>query len=772
MQTIIEADYTRPAGVAPAPDLGLTIIADGFHLPFLLDSQGVKYKCGIDKPTIAPIQNTTGGNPVSTYCSYVYCYAIRNLPKVEHTNSAGGLIYPRSNPSPHSIPNRGGMGAVLSIPPSVDPQVTDIFIYRTAAFTDNDEAISAAEAGLLYYVGKMDNVGSANLSFTDGADATSIEQASYDNFTAPMFTNVIYSEPYFYAGGFYKFESDIVVDYSGDISSTTSKFREGLNGKVATLDGISSGGFDGKGRFYFKVINLTTGKLYLDSALTIASPSPSSGSTRITIDGFSNILYRSAPRNPLSWGETEFIGDAIIPKQTGIRVGGGRIVSIADIGSSSTLKVDTIEPSKTFIFNLRATSVEDFTLTRKPINSPFTVDTYQAQVEIPSSEGLQSIVGFDSSSGVFFTTDGLSTSALYPDISKVIDKMVLNSDRANAHVCYDPNNKTVIFFVKTTTFANFANLYNAYCLHIPSMQWSRFLAPDVNCTLRIYDKIAGRYRTLVGSSLGRIGSLDDLSLGEYNTWWVNQTYLTKTIDELMPMEGSTLVFNSNQANQASLAFGSTLTEPDFQSMVGIWAYITTGRDVNVVSNIYDMVRYVARISSVQLVSGKYNFAFDAIYDLVRNRALSTFQPLYNSNHTSFAILVGASYNRISKTYVDTSLRKLGGAVVWKTDYTFGGLVSGGGSFVIRSLKNKANFEFWLNEEIYGCPDFPHLVTTSTLLKDVSQQTDTYRFYVEDPLPVDITTAFTVSYKSVGYIREQVSKMSLRFTRNGSASNNS
>ncbi len=773
MNTIAEGDYTRPAGIATAPDLGLTIIADGLNKPFMLDSQGVKYKCGVGKPIAAPTY-VTAPTATAKYI-YVYCYAIGNLPKIEHTASAGGLIYPRSNPSPISAsmlgPAEASFSMTISLTPSDDPAVTDIFIYRTASFANSTEGekqvIAAAEAGLLFYVGKTKNAGSAPIIYVDTATAVTSEQVSYDNFLAPMFNQVVYVEPYFYAGGISNLKTTVTVDYTGLLVNTGGKWFEGYSGFVAVLDGVTEGGFDSRGRFYFKYINATSGQLCLDVALTVLAPCPSSGSTTISIDGISNLLYRSAPRNPFSWGETEFIGNAIVPKQTGIRVGGGRIVSIAEVSSSSLLKVDTVEPSRSYTFNLRATSTEDFTLTRKPVNSAVSVDAPKAQVEIPSTEGLQAILGFDAVSGVFFTTDGISTSNISPDISKLLSDMTISDRGSNTHTLYDPYTKTVMFFVRVRSFANFANLYVAYCLHLPTKQWTRFFAPDINCTLRVFDPAKGYYRILVGSSKGRIGSLDDRELGAYNTWWVNTQYSGTDIEAIMPLYSSSLSAGTNVASGIS-GVGLVLDINDLAPMVGVWAYITTQKDTTnlpATASTY-IVRYLARISAVGSLGGgsSYQISFDAIYDLIRDRVLTTFQPLIHVSSPAASIYIGASFLSVSKTVTDTSLSKLGRAVVWKTDAQFSSNSSGG--LDVKSNLNRTSFEFWMNEEIAKCPDFQSRVSVSDLVKDESQpQVSSYRFFADDPLPVDILTAFTVSYRSVGYIREQVFRLALKFKNN-------
>lgn len=774
LQTIITSDsgYTTPASVAAAPDLGLTLVADGENLPVLLDRSGITYKCGIDSPANAPVRVSTFTN--SLRVCYVYVYAINSLPKVEHTNAAGGKIYPRSNPSPVSAPMDVNYPTanIIEVQPSPDPQITSIFIYRTDGFIDPAEATDAAKAGLLYFVNEVPNTGSAAIRYSDTVEVISGDAVSYDNFKAPLFSNVVYVEPYFYAGGVNKLRANVFLGFGGEvILQGDDRVSEGRNGSVATFDGVTSGGFDGKGRYYFKRNNSEIGQLYSDAALTQLATCQSQGLTTMTLDGVSNVLYRSAPRNPFAWGETDYIGEAILPKMFGVRVGGGRIVSITEIGSSSSLKVDTVEPRKSFTFNLRATTTTDFIQTRKPVNSTISVNSQRAQIEIPVMDELEALVGVDLFTKTFFSTDGTSVRPITAEILQWLRDLTYQTVGDSVHTLYDPRNNMVSFLVAVSSFANFAKVYMSYCFHLPSKTWYRYIAPDINCSLLVFDQTRQDYRLLVGSSFGRIGSLDDRDLGSYCSWWLNPDgYMgpegLRDISLIMPI--AVKIFHGTNE---IVTISYSMSPSDFSSMVGLWTYITTGYMTTVgqgVSPSDTVCRYIARIGSVtDQGSGSFRVGLDAIYDLIENKQVTVF-PSFNAELFEIFCLgvshLGANYSYIQKTIPDTDMAKPKRLEIWRSSVEYS--LNPVSNFNPVHTSNNIKMEFWLAGKVSGEVDTSAILSTVGLTFDVSPgfsdvgSRRSRRYLTLDPLPIDIVTSYTVSYRVIGYVREQVFRFSL------------
>jgi hypothetical protein len=327
--------------------------------------------------------------------SYRYVYAAqRRYPLIENANAPAGKLGPRSNPSPKAsrhIDAAGTSSLVTVMKDSSRVDVDEIWIYRTAAYATQAEAELDADAGFLNYVGSIANDGSpGTVTYDDNTlTITGNPEVETDNFPAPQFQLCTYDDPYFYGFGNFQFKAPILVTALGVVTLTDAadKWFDGRNGQTVTMEGITTGGFDGYGSYYFKWIDNITAQLCLDAALTQNGPVDFFGTTEITISGKANILYRSKERNPLSWGLTDVIDDVNVPRPYAFTVGGGFGTAIGVVPILNLLKVDTVAPNKTFVFNLNGKGTPQFEGSKREISSDFATSNFWTQFPMKDKSG-------------------------------------------------------------------------------------------------------------------------------------------------------------------------------------------------------------------------------------------------------------------------------------------------------------------------------------------------------------------------------------------------
>lgn len=539
---------------APAPDINLTLRSNGEEPVMVMDSLGQFVRAGIEAPTAAPLTAVVviaaPGFAQPTWLCYRYVYAAtQRYPLVENAVTAGGNQSPRSNSSPSATVNItvANRGVDVTVTKTQRLDITKIWVYRTDFFTTQAEAEQASEEGLLFYVGEVTNDGvPGTVVFHDTIlTVTGNELMETDNFLSEQFWLCLYVPPYFYGFANLPFTAPISVTAAGIVTltnpwSTTNrtgdKWFEGRNAQVVTMEGITTGGFDGYGSYYFKWLTSTTAQLCLDLQLLQNGPVNYTGTTNITIKGPAANLYRSKPNNPFSWGEVVIINEIAVPQPWVRRVGGGQGTAMTVVPVLNLLKLDTEGPNKTYTYNLKAQGTDEFDLTKQEISSDYSVSNHWSQFPAKTANGDSLVWFLDNKFCVVCESDGANNRDVSSAVYESVRGLSTNaSDRLFSHGCYDPRTQLSLVWVTTQgpvgTFGEFAlpirnltinNTTLAY--HHPTNTWSLLDYKGVLCSAPYLDRDTNQQMTLIGTESGRIGKMFEPEVtavapyGRYANW--------------------------------------------------------------------------------------------------------------------------------------------------------------------------------------------------------------------------------------------------------------
>lgn len=512
---------------ASAPNLDLTLRSNGEEKVQIMDSYGQFTQAGFDPPTLAPTLSLGGGGGLANgWVGYIYVYAAKfRYPLVDAGTSAGGSIAPRSNPSPSgNIQVVGGPKHVLVVCGTTTRQdVSHIWIYRTLTFPTQQEAIDNANAGTAFYIGEVIN--DPNVPTVQFDDSITVggtgEECDTDNFTAPQFRVCAYFDPYFYGFGNDPLTLACTLAIDGSfamIASDATKIFSGRNGQPISFQGITSGGFDGHGNYYYLQTSDYGGRIMIDSALTVYGTPEFTGDTFVTFKGQSNILYRSKEHNPLAWGTTDVVANIRIPHLYAFRIGGGQGKAIAIIANLNLLKLDTEGPSISYVLNLRLAGTDSFESSKRELSRNFAVANHFTQFSTQTPNGNTVLWGYDFKSFAILQCDGTNQ---IPISDKVYDTLRTLTDSEFNHAIYDDKTELACFWFSIHNIGfnlnNFAVLY-----HVPTGNWTFLDDTDVSCSATIWDSVADTNKTIVGTSTGLVGQA---FVGGFN-WFSNSQFWT------------------------------------------------------------------------------------------------------------------------------------------------------------------------------------------------------------------------------------------------------
>ncbi len=746
---------------ASAPDLNLTLFSDGENHPKLIDSLGRVFPCGITAPTEAPTitDTATGTFTNAVYCCYRYCYATTKVALAESEVAAGGEIWPRSNPSPRSAgykPASNARKLVATVNYSQESLVDKILIYRTDFFDTAALAETAADAGQLTWVGTIPNYNVVGTTqFTETDPVVGGEDLVIDNYVAPIFRHVCYVEPYFYAGGNDDFLAEVSITYTGLVTITDdSVWREGRNGQFAKFDGIDSGGVDASGSYYFKRLSDTTAQVYSDATLATVASLPMQGDTRIRIFGNANILYRSKARNPLAWGTTDVVDDVNVPKVFNIRVGGGHITAISQLNGANLLKVDTVNPTASYTFNLRAQDTTDFAATRKASAGSLSSISAYAQVEVQLTQAGISTLAFDANSNKIFLTDGTNVE----DVSDAVTKTLANTSddvvkRGLISAIYNRDTDLALFFLPQKAGDTEPSCFFSTALgfHAGLKQWYAFLLPDITASANIEDSVSGRRFTVVGSEKGKIGILFDSDESKYSFNWIPKTSAGYNIVDRYPMTlttGGSFNFSIDALS---------LEDAEIEEWVGMWGVLTS--KFNATDTGY-YARYLVRVGSWV---GVNDITFDLAYDFATGEFASDLQGLQSLNQSERTGLLWMGCNPVAITKSFVAERDSLKAAQFWVNYD-APTVTGYATYAFGT--DIAHCSVEVNRGFQGAKDatFTNVVA---LTRDESQNfafQNSYnnRAYVKELFPVDTLHGFMLTFSQFGYVRHTY--FDLKFTK--------
>lgn len=499
---------------------GLTVRANGEEPVQVYTPDRQLVRAGFDAPTVAPVYVTeTGGGsvPVGQF-TYRYVYASSRYPGVEAITTAGGQLWPKSNPSPRSavvdVDGVGGSNVTITVTKSTRSDIDTILIYRTYLNATAIEAEVAGDAGEMYYVGSVGNDGVAGTAtFIDGqADEELQEQLELDNYTAPQFQNVVYEAPYWWGFCQPVLAVEVTLSNSTLIAAGAGTFYSGRNGQFVTFDGITTGGFDGKGTFFFKYASDSVANVSLLSDLSAVATVAATGTTIMRVRGYAAALYRSKPNNPFAWGYTEYITSpdqksvVRVPQQFAFNVGGyGAAINV--MPEQRLLKLDVENPNACYTMNLNvAGSPADFYETKRIIDRQHIVSSQHSQFTVSFPDGSTGLCGIDAANRSLTRSSPGAQGLFGDEVFLTLGEMVTTGDNARlTHGVYDPNTELAVWWIKTATDEDdLISIDTAICYHGPSGQFSIFRDIDVTASASVFDPVTLETIILIGTASGQI----------------------------------------------------------------------------------------------------------------------------------------------------------------------------------------------------------------------------------------------------------------------------
>lgn len=533
MSVIISETQARVKNSAAYSDeLGLMLIANGEEMPYLLTALGEKIPAGIPEPDAAPSRAIIGaGNLVDTkWYVWAFTYVSENS-----FPSVGARIY--SNPSPLAAPFQitGGSNKEVQLTMDVSDNylVTHLYVFRTEAADTELLAQTAADAGLLYYVGKTANTAGPTVTYTDSS-ITNLgnDPISYINFTVPQFRFVIWDGNYFWGFANHPFQAEASWDLTGIVTLQNpdeDKFYGGRDGQYITFDGISTGGIDGRGTFIFQQIDDSSGQVVDEDGANLTLPSTTFGT--IVIIGESATLYRSAYRNPFAWGYLKNIAGEYIPSKWVLKIAGSLGTAIAIVPDQQILKLDMEFPALCVTFSLQAADTEAFEQTKRQISRLHSVTSHFSQFAA-ISKGRQVLWGMDFKTQSVLECDGYTQVPISGPISILLRKLSKNrSYHMVSHGIYDTQTEINAIWLPTiATDANEAEMMLDLCVyqHAPTGFWGVIADYGILASAPIEDPITSQRNILVGTEEGFLGKAFDTS--SYGNWLPNNSIYTGLIE--------------------------------------------------------------------------------------------------------------------------------------------------------------------------------------------------------------------------------------------------
>ncbi len=501
----------------------LTLRTNGEEIGTVITPQGELYQAGFVAPTVAPTMALGSAGNVTGVYYYAYVYCSSKYSFVENdVTVGGGELWPRSNPSPVSASSITATAdqVVVTVTKSTRSDVDYIAVYRTQDGLTADDALAAKEAGELWCVGVVANDGIAGTTtFTDNVLVNTGEALELDNFVCPLFRFNVFDGTYWW--GFANTEFTALVDIDGtssiSLSNTDDAWFSGRDGSVCNFNGVISGGFDGKGSFYFKRVTATTGSLYLDESLTTLAAVSATGTTTIHIQTNPTTLYRSKARNPFSWGKTTTLFDqgsqTNVSELWSFKVGGGQGSGLSIIPNESVLKLDVENPSKCYAFDLTAADDDAFPSTQRILDDSYSTSSNFSQFAARLASGQTVLASTDGKTNQILQADSGSQIPVGTNVIRVLENLITSDDAPEFyHGIYDGFTELNCWWVKAipsnanvTTYEDLVpRITHMIYQHAPTGKWGAMPDFDILCSATIYDPVERTNYTFTGDQSGNI----------------------------------------------------------------------------------------------------------------------------------------------------------------------------------------------------------------------------------------------------------------------------
>lgn len=523
LQTRQKDDY------ATSDSVKLTVRTNAEERTSLFGPSSGVVPAGIDAPAVAPSGSVGGGGTLSGYYVYAYVYASTKYPNVQNAvKVANGESWPRSNPSPVSSVQDASAGSktvTLTLTKTTQPGIDKILIYRTVSSATSGAASTLGAAGELFYIGTAANNGIAGtVAFSDTGLTDTGEELELDNYPAPTAEFCEFDGTYWWIAGNCEFSAAVTLAGTSVVAVTSDySLFSGRNGQLVTFDGVTSGGFDGVGTFYGKITatnQVTLYQTYDPETGELSTPIsvPFSGTTTMYIRGFSNILWRSKPLNPFSWGiiETSVVdGNTLdVPQLFALDLGGGNVTAIAVSPNGKRLVIHFDSPQRTCAYDLEFADNAQFGLTQQLLDN---TNSVTANFTLFNGQWGNNPVlfGLDTYNGQILICDGYEQHSIADDFGHFLEELP-RDNRAHKFFCgaYDTHTDLNCFWVRyydtpeRNNIMVWVHAVTQYCGWTPDF--------DVLSSGQFLDSESGERMIFGGTELGFFGRL--LCPGQFFNW--------------------------------------------------------------------------------------------------------------------------------------------------------------------------------------------------------------------------------------------------------------
>lgn len=658
---------------APSPRVRLTLRTNGEEEGQVITPQNAMVKAGFVAPTATPTVASGGAGNLTnnTFCGYRYVYASSAYPFVDNAVTGGGELWPRSSPSPASATfsiTGGAKQLVVTVTKTTRSDVDWIWLYRTALKTTSAEASAASAAGEMFYVGRVANDGIAGTTtYTDSTLVDTSELLELDNYVAPTMQFCIFDGTQWFGIGNFSFDYEVTLNSTSTVTLTGwTAWFSGRDGQTATFDGLTTGGYDGRGSFYFKWVTATTATMYSDAALTTPILVLLTGTTKIHLKGQATTLYRSKPLNPFSWGQTDVTFNAdgsttSVASEYAIKFGAGSCSAMSLVGNDSYLILSFEEPTSMVRLALDQSDSDAFALTAKDIDTQSGFGSHFSQV-LARNEGRSMLSGVDGSSFDLIATGGDSAQPISDAVFQTMRSLYPDATASRLfHSVYDSQTELTAFWLKTKALGT--NLIDTcLLLHGPTGRWSLMPDQQVSASATIYDPVTRSNFTMLGLENGYLCTGFDIgtftNILEGAEWALG--LLTQSTNDL------TIPNVLTTATSIAVVSGTTwlVTAVTGKARVGLGISLSFYD----VSNVLQGVGTVTAIALVQALAGDY-YTFTVTSAAVLTSAIK--YSLHASNANGLWMYVVP----VSQTAANRWVRLAAGASTatthtWTPDYIY------------------------------------------------------------------------------------------------------
>lgn len=503
----------------------LSLRCNGEDTAAVITDSGQVIQAGFDAPTATPVATDAGaGNVPDGYYVYRYVYASSSYPFVENAVTGGnGQQWPRSSPSPASNTLHVAGASIVTVTGDYTTRsdVDFIWMYRTSVQTTATLADQQAEAGRFFYVGQIANITSGgSFIYSDNSATDTSEPLELDNYTCPLFRQAVFDGFQWWGWGNRTLTLVVSLDDTDTIQCGVAphpgSWGDGRNGPPASIAflGITTGGYDGRGNYYFRALTENTAHVYNSADMITPVVLSATGFTTAYLSAPSTTLYKSKQLNPFSWGitETTFIPNTnpqqtrSVPSLYAEQIGGGVGTAICLIPNERILKLDTEAPERSYALDLNAANSSDFIGTLRTLDEAQSVGSQFTQFAMRNSEGQSFGTGINAKALQLLSGDAQSLIPIGGPVIETLRSMDREGEAATwFHGVYDRNTELNCWWVKTNAAVQGLTDTLIY-QHAPTGTWGLKYTPDINASWTVFDNFTEKYYSFTGTIGGLIGA--------------------------------------------------------------------------------------------------------------------------------------------------------------------------------------------------------------------------------------------------------------------------